>query len=177
MPPQDVETARWFAEHVQQHEAVLRGYLRGLVAADEIDDVVQETYIRLLRARERTPIESPRGLLFTTARNVAKDRYRRRVTANTFSVTEIDVSRVLDNAPAVPDLVSRAHEADLLRAAIGELPDRCREILILRKFDNLSHREIAAKLGISEHTVEAQLTKALHRCEAFFVRKGALPRT
>ena len=61
MPPQDTETARWFAEHVQLHEPVLRGYLRGMVSSDDIDDIVQETYIRLLRARERGPIESLAG--------------------------------------------------------------------------------------------------------------------
>jgi DNA-directed RNA polymerase specialized sigma24 family protein len=55
---------------------------------------------------------------------------------------------------------------------IAELPPRCREILVLRKFENLSHREIAKKLGISEHTVESQLTKGLHRCVEFFARHG-----
>jgi RNA polymerase sigma factor (sigma-70 family) len=66
-------------------------------------------------------------------------------------------------------------EADLLAAAIADLPPRCREILVLRKFENLSHREIGQRLGISEHTVEAQLTKAVRRCEVFFARRGALP--
>jgi RNA polymerase sigma factor (sigma-70 family) len=175
MPPPDAETARWFTEHVQAHEAVLRGYLRGLVTPSDVDDIVQETYVRMLRARSRGQIDSPRGLLFATARNVAKDLFRRRATARTISVAEVDVSHVLDGAPSVPDRVSRANEADLLRAAIKSLPDRCREILILRKFENLSHREIAQKLGIAEHTVEAQLTKALHRCEDFFAKRGALP--
>ncbi len=63
-------------------------------------------------------------------------------------------------------------EADLLEAAIADLPPRCREILVLRKFEDLSLREIATRLGIAEHTVESQLTKALHRCEKFFARRG-----
>jgi RNA polymerase sigma factor (sigma-70 family) len=173
MPPPD--QTRWFVEYVQPHEAALRAYLLGRVAPCDVDDVVQESYARLLRARERGPIHSPRGLLFATARNIARDLFRRRAAANLSSITEIDGSRVFDDAPDVAETASRHQEEALLGAAIASLPPRCREILILRKFENLSHREIASRLGIAEHTVEAQLTNALHRCEKFFIRHGALP--
>jgi RNA polymerase sigma-70 factor (ECF subfamily) len=96
--------------------------------------------------------------------------------AQTFPIAESDTSCVFDAAPSVPETVSRKQETDLLAAAIAELPPRCREILVLRKFENLSHREIAQRLGIAEHTVEAQLTKALHRCEEYFSRHGLRPR-
>lgn len=172
MPPCDPETAQWFAEHVHPHEGALRGYLHGLVSPSEVDDLVQETYARLLRARERGAVSHPRGLLFATARNAARDQFRRRTTANTFPIAEMDESRVFDDAPSAAETASRQQETDLLAAAIAELPPRCREILVLRKFENLSHREIAERLGISVHTVEAQLTKALHRCEDFFARHG-----
>ena len=170
MPNSD-ET-RWFTAELAPHEAALRAYLHGLVPPSDIDDIAQETYARLLRARERGPIESPRGLLFATARNVARDLFRRRTTAQTFPITEMDESRVFDDAPNAAETASRRQETDLLAAAIADLPPRCREILVLRKFENLSHREIALRLGIAEHTVEAQLTKALHRCEEFFARHG-----
>ena len=166
------DTSLWFAEQVQPHEPALRGYLHGLVAPGEVDDLVQETYARLLRARERGPIVHPRGLLFATARNTARDLFRRRATANTIPIAEIEDSRVFDPAPAASEVASRRQETEILEAAIAALPPRCREILLLRKFENLSHREIAEKLGIAEHTVEAQLTKALHRCEEFFARHG-----
>jgi RNA polymerase sigma factor (sigma-70 family) len=172
----DIDPTPWFAEQVQPHESALRAYLHGLVSPAEVDDLVQETYARLLRARDRGPIASPRGLLFATARNAARDLFRRRTVANTFPITENDLSCVFDEAPGVPEAVSRRQETDLLAAAIATLPPRCREILVLRKFENLSHREIAGRLGIAEHTVEAQLTKALHRCEAFFARHGLPPK-
>lgn len=162
----------WFTAELAPHEPALRAYLHGFVSPSEIDDLVQETYARLLRARDRGAIASPRGLLFATARNAARDLFRRRTTANTIPITESIESRVIDDAPNAAETASRHQETDLLTDAIAELPPRCREILVLRKFENLSHREIAQKLGISEHTVESQLTKALHRCEEFFARRG-----
>ncbi len=176
MSDSDSDSALWFIEQVQPHEAALRAYLHGMVPPAEIDDIVQETYARLLRAQGRGPVTSPRGLLFATARNAARDLFRRRTVANTFPITDNEAARVFDESPTVPEAVSRRQEADLLASAIADLPPRCREILVLRKFENLSHREIAARLGIAEHTVEAQLTKALHRCEAFFARHGLPPR-
>ncbi len=173
MPPPDTELGQWFTAHVQPHEPMLRAWLRSRLKSEaDLDDLVQETFVRVLRARERGPIESPRGLLFATARNAARDLYRRQTTAKTFPITENESATVFDHAPNAAEHASRRQETDLLAEAIAALPPRCREILVLRKFENLSHREIAQKLGIAEHTVEAQLTKALHRCEAFFAHHG-----
>lgn len=176
MPPlTDIEDARWFADEVLPHEPALRRYLGGVVGASDVDDVVQETYVRMIRARQKGEMRSPRGLLFAIARNAARDLFRRSAVAKTTAVAEIEELGVVDDRPGVSDIVSRRQETELLAAAIQALPERCREILILRKFENLSHHEIATRLGIAEHTVEAQLTKALHRCEEFFVKNGALP--
>jgi len=168
---------RWFREQVQPHEPGLRRYLNAHFRSlsDALDDLVQETYLRILHAYERGPISSPRGLLFTIARNVARDLLRRRgASTHHFAVAESDALRVLpdDGALAPSESASRVQEYGLLVAAIAELPPRCREVLVLRKFEHLSQREIAQRLRISEHTVEAQLTKALHRCTAFFAKHG-----
>lgn len=173
MPPPDSELARWFAAEIEPHEDALRAYLNGMASASDIDDIVQDAYARLLQVRERTAIESPRGLLFAIARNIARDMGRRQTMAKTFFVAEIDSSLVFDEAPGVSESVSRRQEADLLAEAIRGLPRRCREILILRKFEHRSQREISELLGISEHTIEAQITKAIRRCTEYMLRKGA----
>jgi RNA polymerase sigma-70 factor (ECF subfamily) len=175
MPPQDSETAAWFSREVQPHEHTLRHYLLGIARVTDVDDLVQESYRRLLRLREAGRVRSARGLLFTMARNAAHDLFRRRGTARAETVTENEYVSVLDDKPGADEIVSRQQEVELLTQAIAALPERCRAVFILRQFENLSQREIAARLGIAEHTVESQLGKALRRCEDFFAAHGALP--
>ncbi len=173
MPPEVSENASWFAKEVQPHEDRLRTYLVGIARPSDIDDLVQESYRRLLRVREEQQVRSPRGLLFALARNAARDLFRRRSTAKTDAIAENDYHNVIDEAPGTAEVVSRRQEIELLADAIADLPERCRAVFILRQFENLSQREIAARLGIAEHTVESQLTKALRRCEQFFAARGA----
>jgi RNA polymerase sigma factor (sigma-70 family) len=163
MPPQDSETAAWFAKEIQPHERMLRSYLIEIARPSDIDDLVQESYARLLRMREQQRMRSPRGLLFTLARNAAHDLFRRRGTAAATPLTENEFMAVMDEAPSTAEVVSRGQEIALLADAIEALPERCRAVFVLRQFENLSQREIAARLGIAEHTVESQLAKALRR--------------
>jgi RNA polymerase sigma-70 factor (ECF subfamily) len=66
--------------------------------------------------------------------------------------------------------VARAEEIELLTHAIQSLPDRCRQVLTLRKIYGMSQREIATRLGIAEHTVEAQGAIGVRKCAEFFAR-------
>jgi hypothetical protein len=74
------DDTRWFAAEVQPHDAALRGWLRArFPALGDVDDVVQETYTRVLQIRARDPLRqhAVKPLLFTTARNLALDELRR----------------------------------------------------------------------------------------------------
>jgi RNA polymerase sigma-70 factor (ECF subfamily) len=87
MPPPDSELGRWFATHVQPHEAMLRAWLhQRFESRVDIDDIVQEAFVRTLHARTaRTArtLASPKAFLFTTARNLALDRLRRHEVSRT----------------------------------------------------------------------------------------------
>jgi len=74
------ESGRWFAEEVQPHETSLRRFLRGVFPSlPDIADLVQESSVRLIRARETGPgVGYAKAFLFTTARNAALDLFRRR---------------------------------------------------------------------------------------------------
>jgi RNA polymerase sigma factor (sigma-70 family) len=174
MPPPDSEHARWFVDHVQPHETMLRAWLRRRFETQvDIDDIVQEACMRVLQAREQgEPLASPKAFLFATARNLAVDRLRRHEVSRTDFLEEIDSVHVLDERDGIPETLARNQELALLTEAIQSLPARCRQILTLRKLYGLSHREIAARLGLSESTVSNQITIGIEKCTDFFAEHG-----
>jgi len=150
---------------------MLRGWLRSRFSASgDVDDIVQESYARVLRARTQEPIESPKAFLFCTARNLALTKLRHMQVTGDATLTGNDLMDVLDESVDVRAAVSRTQELELLTQAIQSLPTRCRQILTLRKIYGQSQKQVAAQLGISENTVEAQGTIALRKLGEFFKR-------
>lgn len=168
----DSELSHWFAAQVAPHEPLLRAWLSSRFPhLAEIDDIIQEAYSQLLAAHVRgTRMQSPKAFLFATARNRAVDRLRTRIAHPTETLAEIDALDVLDESDTIPEVVARNQELELLTLAIQSLPPRCRQVLTLRRLYGLSQREIAMRLGISENTVEHQVTIGVRKCTAFLAR-------
>ena len=172
--PPHTDQDRWFAEEVQPHEAPLRRWLESrFPAIGDRDDLVQESMVRTLRSHVLNPIANVRGFLFLTARNLALNYLRRRRHERPKGLGEIDPNGVLDESVDTPEIVARRQEIDMLYQALHSLPERCRQVFVLRRIHGLSQREIAQKLGITEKTVENHSVIALDKCAAFFVRHGA----
>jgi RNA polymerase sigma factor (sigma-70 family) len=162
----------WFKTHVQPHEPMLRAWLtQGFGARLTVDDVVQEAFLRVLRARATGELQSPKAFLFATARNLALDQMRRHHVSRTDSLVEADYSNVLDHGESIPDHVARNQERALLTEAIQSLPDRCRQVMTLRIVYGLSQRIIGEKLGISDRTVAAQLAIGTMKCTDYLLRR------
>ncbi len=174
--PNDPGVAGWFAAEVQPHEPALRAYLRRrFPSLVDPSDVVQETYARLLKVRQRTAIRCPRALLFTTARNVAVDFLRHQRVLPMQPITDsVDLPVLYDGAGGA-ELIDRQYELEVLADAVRSLPDRCREVMMLRHLENLSYKEIAVRLGISPETVKIHIAKGLRRCTEFFAEHGLAP--
>ncbi len=172
---QSPEQSRWFAEEVQPHEPALRAYLRGsFPTLQDIDDLVQDAYARLLNARKTGVVAHPKAYLFATARNAALDLFRRKKIVSIEALAEIEQLSVIEEGPDAAERVSHDQELEILSEAIRALPGRCRQILTMRRLQGLSHREIAQTLGISEHTVNAQLAIGVLRCRKHLLAHGVL---
>ncbi len=157
----------WFMQDVLPHEHSLRRYLsRFLPQPTDIADVVQDTYARLLllSTEERTRIRSVKAFLLRTARNVALDRLRRQPVVSLDAMVEIDECWAVDEAPSAYEEISARQELALLARVMAGLPERCRQVLTLRKVFGMSQREIAARLRISENTVETHVANGMRLC-------------
>jgi len=167
------DDTRWFYEEVQPYEARLRSYLRHrFPTIADIDDIVQETYARLLRERQAGKVFEARSYLFPVARNVVIDIFRRSRTVAIGGLGEIAELAVLEDKPDAAESAARDQELELLYEAISLLPDRCREIFSLRRLEGLSYREIGQRLGVSEKTVDAHLCNAIFRVRQYFIAQG-----
>jgi len=173
MPPPELERTRWFAEEVHPHESSLRAYLRGsFPAIRDVDDVVQESFLRVWRARAAQPVRSARAFLFQVARHLALDLVRRERTSPFIPVRDINALPVLEPGPNASDTATEREKILLLADAIDALPERCRQIMILRKLQSVPQREVATRLGLAEKTVEAHLARGIARCEDYLRRRG-----
>jgi len=173
MPPPNSDHVQWFAEEVQPCEPTLRAYLRRrFPTLGEVDDVVQESYLKLLHRRAAGNFRFARGMLFTVARNLALDIFRRRQRAPFVA----EAAEVLPEVPAetagIVETVCLDQELALLAEAMATLPPQCREVLTLRKFHGLSHREIAARLGLSERRVNHEVGSGIRRCADYLQARG-----
>ena len=111
MPPQDPEIAQWFSTQVQPHEGVLRAWLRSQFPdGTDIDDIVQESFIRLLRARQTEVVRSPKALLFVTARNLMLMQFRHRRVAREDSLTDFELAGIMDESAYIAAAVARSQE-------------------------------------------------------------------
>ncbi len=167
------EKDRWYAEEVHPHASSLRSYLRGAFPAiRDVDDVVQESLLRLWRARAGQQIRSARAFLFQVGRHLALDLVRRDRRSPIAAEAEESARAVAEPQADAAEAACTSHDLMILAQAIERLPARCREIFILRKLQGVPQKEIAARLGLSEQTVQVQAARGLKRCEKYLRLKG-----
>ena len=139
----------------------LRHYLTRLLGnTAEAQEVAHDAYIRIYPTLTEKPVDRPEALLYVTARRLAINRLKRR-SISPISKESLNLDIAASSTPGVAQQVMARQELRMLQAAIANLPAGCRTVLLLRKVDLLSHKEISEKLGIAVSTVEKQHARAL----------------
>jgi RNA polymerase sigma-70 factor (ECF subfamily) len=165
----------WFLDQIFRHRSALQRYVRGFVAdSEDIDDLIQETYLRIYGVKDFAKVESPKALLFSIAHNLAVERARRRTRRATDSVPDFDSLRVVSNEEGTDEQLDSRRRFEGFCIAVDSLPPVCRRVFVLRKVYQLSHDEIVDVLGIKPSTIEKHVVKGLKRCRDYMREHGLL---
>ncbi|MBU2884286.1 sigma-70 family RNA polymerase sigma factor [Gilvimarinus agarilyticus] len=150
--------------------SVRKGLIRavsGMVPPKEIEDIVQETYVRVCTVKNSEQISHPRSFLYRTARNLALDYLKRSETRLAVSTEDdsVDLDRAIEKLDQVYDQVAAKQEFEHFCEAVRHLPLQCRKVFVLKKVYGYTQKEIAQQLNISENTVEKHIASGLRRCQ------------
>ncbi len=161
---------RDFASLYRATVAPLRRHLARILGnTAEAQDIAHDAYVRVYPVVEQQAAGKPEALLYTTARRLAFNRLKRRRIAPFAAEPPVEEFNA-SSAPGVVQQVMARQELRQLEAAIAQLPEGCRTVLLLRKIELLSHQEIATRLGIAVSTVEKQHARALRLLRASLAR-------
>lgn len=159
------ERRKRLLDQVFGYRAALQKYLRKFTAgAEDVEDLVQEAYVRVCALSPVQVVDSPRALLFRIARNLAVDRARQKAAHATDDVADFEPLNVSSEEAEPDEQVDLRRRFESFCAAVDSLPPLCRRVFVLRKVYQLSHAEIAQVLGLSHSTIEKHVAKGLVRC-------------
>ncbi len=140
---------------------LIRFIRRAGVREDDACDLLQDAFLRLVTTHDgQASIANPRAYLFTVSRNLVTDHARARAVGQRYIQAEARTDVVAPEPPPEAAIDYR-RMVQKLEGALAGLSDRQREVFLLHKFEELSHTEIAVRLGISRSMVEKHMMRAL----------------
>jgi RNA polymerase sigma factor (sigma-70 family) len=150
-----------------------RYFRRRIDNSDEVEDLVQDTFARVVARDSSEPIENLGGYLLRTAGSVLANRARRRVARRAESHIVFDPDRHGGEDVDPERALSARQELDAALAALLSLPERTRTVFLLFRLEGYRQREIAEHLGISLSTVEKDMVKAIRHLSDVGHRHGS----
>lgn len=159
------------AQAVAGHYRELHNFARSRTGDTTLaEDLVQETCLRAAHA-DNGELQNIRAFLFRILNNLITDHFRKlRRTRERF--TEREAPDIAEDTQGAEEHLIAKQRLQILQEAIDELPPRCRECFILRRFENLSHAEIAGRMNITRSAVEKHLAAATVHCTRRLRERG-----
>jgi RNA polymerase sigma factor (sigma-70 family) len=162
VPPVSTDRAQWLAKYILPLEPQLRGWLRRNGSkVIEADDLIQEAYAKLATLASVSGIEQPKAYLYQIVKSLVTDEHRREKIVSIESVAEISDLSPHDETGSPERILSGRQDLQRVFRAIAALPAPARAVFVLKKIDELSQKDIAVRLNISENMVEKRMSQAL----------------
>lgn len=149
----------------RQYFRQLHRYLmKRLRRREDVDDLAQEVYLRLLRMSDETVVEKPMAYLYGVASHVLADHMFDSVDRSRIDWSE-DADDWMDSPACVmpDDIADRLNLQQQIEKAMAQLPPTHAAVLLAHKRDGLSYDEVAEKLGLSRDTVAKYVTQSKAR--------------
>jgi RNA polymerase sigma-70 factor (ECF subfamily) len=163
-----------FEASVLPHLDAAFNYARWLTRNDaDAEDLVQDASIRAWRFVTALRNENARAWFLTIVRNTWYDRFGRAPAATTIAFDETRDDRT-DATPDPEARVMQREASDRVQQAIAALPVDFREVIVLREFEDLSYKEIAAVVGIPIGTVMSRLARGRDRLQDLLAADGTM---
>jgi RNA polymerase sigma-70 factor (ECF subfamily) len=167
------ERAGWLARHILPYEPILRSRLRRMfIHGMEVDDVIQEMYARIVSQPSLEAIKYPRQYAFQTATGIVIDHLRRSRVISINAAGSLDQFEISAPEASPEQQLEFREEIAAVAQLLALLPERTREVLIMRRVEGLSQQETAQRLGISIKTVEKHMSQGVAALMALFGRGG-----
>jgi RNA polymerase sigma factor (sigma-70 family) len=162
----------WFRREILPHEAALMRFLRRKwVDLKDAEDIRHDIYVKVLEAAERARPSHPKSFLFSVAKNLLIDRARHDRIVAIDLLEDLDVLNVMIDEVSAERRASGREQLQRLAALFRRLPERRREVVWMRRIEELSQKEIAQRLNIAEGTVEKHLVLGIRAlADAFYGR-------
>ena len=172
----DYAIDQWFTHEVLPLGPMLMRFLqRNKCSAAEVADLTQEAYARVYEAAQRERPQQVKPFLFQVARNLMIDRLRKQSVVSLEAMADFEWLNLPDDRPSSEQTLVARQERRLLQAALEDLPPRCRQVVMMRRIEGLSQKEVAEQLGITIETVQTQIAKAMRLlAQAMSGRRGAV---
>jgi RNA polymerase sigma factor (sigma-70 family) len=155
------------AAFLENHAFLERFLARFFSDRQDIEDVAQEAYLRAYVAEQQKEIEQPKAYLFRIAKNLALTKLTKKSKKITDYLEESGASVVIECGAAADSEVEAQESLGLYCEAIAALPEKCRQVFLLRKVHGLAHKEIAERMSLSVSSVEKYLLRGVLGCKAF----------
>ena len=159
----DSSHARIIASLSQRLGPALRSFFKNRrIPREDVEDLVQDVFVRLASRPNVESMERLEAYLFATASNLLRDRHRRRMARAADAHESYEEIRhgVREDANNPERVLLATQIVAQLVAALFELPDRTRTIFTLYHIEDLSHQEIAQRVGVAVSTIERHMTRA-----------------